>query len=117
MYTKRYVKSIAVDKPTPNDWCYIYNFDNPNEPIAVSLPAGTGKVFKETMDTFIKDIRQDIKRTFNNADFEKEKKLIRQQFEEKRTKLLDKLNKQAAKYGFQVKTAQNGIYMMPIIDR
>lgn len=116
LYTKNYVKKIAITKPSPDDWCYIYNFDNPNEPIAISLPAGKGKEFKEVMDSFITDIRKDIKITFNNEDFEKEKTLIKQQFEEKRTKLLDDLNKQASTHGFQVKTAQNGIYMMPIID-
>ena len=45
---------------SPNDWCYIYNFENPNMPVAVSLPAGQGKLFQETMDNFIKDIRKDI---------------------------------------------------------
>ena len=30
--------------------------------------------------------------------------------------MLAKLNKDAQKYGFQVKSAQNGIYMMPVID-
>jgi len=35
-----YHDSIAPKKKVPNDWCYIYNFQNPNEPIAVSLPAG-----------------------------------------------------------------------------
>jgi len=116
MYTKNYLRKIAKKKKTPNDWCYIYNFDNPNEPIAVSLPAGQGKEFKGVMDDFIKDIKADIKRTFNNEDFEKEKALIKQEFETKRTYLMDKLNEESLKYGFQVKTAQNGIYMMPVID-
>ena len=116
MYTKNYLRKIAKKKKTPNDWCYIYNFDNPNEPIAVSLPAGNGKEFKAAMDDFIKDIKADIKRTFNNEDFEKEKALIKQEFETKRTYLMDKLNEESLKYGFQVKTAQNGIYMMPVID-
>lgn len=61
-------------KKTPCDWCYIYNFDNPNEPIAVSLPAGNGKDFQDTMNRFITDIKVDIKTTFNNEEFEKEKK-------------------------------------------
>jgi len=116
MYTKNYLKKISNKKKTPNDWCYIYNFDNPNEPIAVSFPAGQGKEFKAIMDDFIKDIKADIKRTFNNEDFEKEKALIKQEFETKRTYLMDKLNEESLKYGFQVKTAQNGIYMMPVID-
>lgn len=60
-------------KKTPCDWCYIYNFDNPNEPIAVSLPAGNGKDFQDTMNRFITDIKVDIKTTFNNEEFEKRK--------------------------------------------
>lgn len=116
MYAKNYLDKISKKKKTPSDWCYIYNFDNPNEPIAVSFPAGQGKEFKETMDTFIKEIKSDIKSTFNNDEFEKEKKLIKQDFEQKRTSLLEKLNEDAGKHGFQIKSAQNGIYMMPVID-
>ena len=116
MYTKNYLNKISKKQKTPCDWCYIYNFDNPNEPIAVSLTAGQGKEFKEAMDGFILEIKKDIKKTFNADDFEKEKTLIKQEFEEKRSALLDKLNEDASKYDFQVKSAQNGIYMMPIVD-
>lgn len=116
MYTKHYLEKISAKKKVPSDWCYIYNFYNPNEPIAVSLPAGQGKVFKEAMQNFIKEIKQDIQKTFNADDFEKEKALIKKEFEEKRSALLDKLNKDAKEYNFHVKSAQNGIYMMPIVD-
>ena len=116
MYTKNYLQKIALKKKAPSDWCYIYNFDNPNEPIAVELPAGQGKEFKESMDGFIQEIKKDIQKTFNNDDFEKEKSLIKQEYEAKRSALLDKLNQDASKYNFQVKAAQNGIYMMPVVD-
>ena len=116
MYTKNYLEKIANKKKVPLDWCYIYNFENPNEPIAVSLPAGQGKEFKEAMEGFITEIKKDIKKTFNADDFEKEKKLIKQEFEEKRNKLMDALTEDALKFGFQVKSSQNGIYMMPVID-
>lgn len=116
MYTKNYLEKIAPKKKTPSDWCYIYNFDNPNEPIAVDLPAGQGKEFKEAMDGFIKEIKKDIQKTFSNDDFEKEKALIKQEFETKRSELLEKLNEDASKYNFQVKASQNGIYMMPVVD-
>ena len=115
-YTKNALQTISKKKKVPNDWCYIYNFDNPNEPLAVSLPAGQGKEFETDMHTFINDIKVDIKNTFNNEDFEKEKNLIKQEFQNKRELLLQELNKKSAEYGFQVKSAQNGIYMMPVID-
>ena len=116
MYTKNYLNKVAEKRKTPPDWCYIYNFSNPNEPIAVSLPAGNGKEFKADMEEFIKEIKKDIKNTFNNDDFEKEKTIIKSEFEEKRTKLMEKLEKDALEYNFQVQSAQNGIYMMPVLD-
>ena len=116
MYTKRYLENKAKKEKVPNDWCYIYNFENANEPIAVSLPAGQGKVFKDAMNNFIKDIRKDIQKTFDNDEFEKEKKLIKQEFEEKRELILEKLNKKTMAYNFKVKSAQNGIYMMPVLE-
>ena len=116
MYTKHYLESISKKKKLPQDWCYVYNFDNPNEPIAIPLAAGQGKEFRDAMDRFIKDIKHDIKDTFNNEDFEKEKALIKQEYEAKRSALMDKLNATSAQYGFQVKSANNGIYMMPVIN-
>ncbi len=116
MYTKNYLNTISRKKKVPQDWCYIYNFDNPNEPIAVSLPAGGGKEFQDLMDRFINDVKVDIKSTFNNEEFEKERTLIKQEFEEKRSVLMAKLNQKSSEYGFQVKSSQTGIYMMPVMN-
>ncbi len=115
-YVKNYLNTISKKKKVPNDWCYLYNFDNPNEPVAVALPAGQGKEFRDTMNSFINEIKVDIKNTFNNEDFEKEKNLIKQEYEAKRNSLMEKLNQKSAEYGFTVKSAQNGIYMMPILN-
>ena len=116
MYTKKFLDKKAEKEKVPNDWVYIYNFENPNEPVAISFPAGQGKVFATTMENFVKDVRRDIKKTFNNDDFEKEKQLIKQEFEEKRETLLAKLNQKTLIQGFQVKSTDNGVYMMPVLD-
>ena len=116
MYTKKFLDKKAEKEKVPNDWVYIYNFENPNEPVAISFPAGQGKVFATTMENFVKDVRRDIKKTFNNDDFEKEKQLIKAEFEEKRETLLAKLNQKTLIQGFQVKSTDNGVYMMPVLD-
>jgi len=116
MYTKKFLAQKAEKAKVPNDWVYIYNFENPNEPIAVSFPAGQGKVFQNTMEGFVKDVRRDIKKTFNNDDFEKEKQIIKKEFEEKREALLAKLNQKTMIQGFQVQATENGVYMMPVLD-
>ena len=50
MYTKKFLQEKQKKKKFLNDWCYIYNFDNPNEPIAVHFLQVKEKYFKETMD-------------------------------------------------------------------
>ena len=116
IYARNYLQKIAKDKPVPDDWCYIYNFEDPNEPIAVNLPAGFGKKFTADMDAFIETIKAEIKSAFNNQDFEKEKATIEKDVEEKKIRLIDKLNKDAAKQGFEIKNASTGIYFLPMIN-
>ncbi len=116
MYTKRFLDNKALKGKTPNDWVYVYNFEDPNEPIAISFPAGLGRVFKNTMENFVKEVRKDLRKTFNNDDYEKEKQIIRKEFEEKRAQLLERLNQKTLIQGFQVRSTENGVYMMPVLD-
>ncbi len=115
IYAKKYLSEFSKTKPVPDDWCYIYNFDNPNEPIALSLPAGQGKIFSTEMEEFIVNLQNEIRAAFNNQDFEKEKEAVQKDFEEKKIKLIEKLNKDAARLGFQIKNADT-IYFLPMIN-
>ncbi len=115
VYAKKYLTEFAKTRPIPDDWCYIYNFNNPNEPKAVSLPAGQGSEFANEMDEFIQTVQREIKSAFNNQDFEKEKEAIRKDVEDKKIKLIEKLNKDAARLGFQIKNSDT-IYFLPMVD-
>ncbi|MDO8625269.1 MAG: AAA family ATPase, partial [Candidatus Diapherotrites archaeon] len=44
---------IAAGRPTPPDWCYVHNFDEPDQPKAIALPAGRGKSFAHDLERFI----------------------------------------------------------------
>ncbi len=115
VFAKNFLKDFVKDKPTPDDWCYVYNFENPNEPKALSLPAGLGKTFKADMNAFIETVKSEIKSAFSNRDFEQEKENIRKDIEDKKIKLIEKLNKDAAKLGFQIKNSDS-IYFLPMVD-
>ena len=116
IYAKNFLSKLAKSKPIPDDWCYVYNFNNNNEPQAISLPAGMGKEFAKDMDAFIETVKYEITSAFSNRDFEKEKEAIEKEVEEKKIKLIEKLNKDAAKQGFEIKNASTGIYFLPMIN-
>lgn len=116
IYAKNKLNELAKTKPVPDDWCYVFNFANNNEPVAINLPAGLGREFTNDMNQFIETIKNEIKSAFNNQDFEKEKESIQKDVEDKKIKLIEKLNKDAAKQGFEIKNTSSGIYFLPMIN-
>lgn len=115
-YAQNFIKEIARNERIPDDWCYVHNFDNPNQPMAINLPAGSGRVFQKDMDEFIKILEQEISKAFNSEDYEKEKASIVKEFQNKRNGLIEKLSEDAEKQGFRVKMTNAGIYFLPVIE-
>ncbi len=50
---KSIVKRISLDRPVPEDWCYINNFKDPDRPLAVKLAPGSGRELQQDMEKFI----------------------------------------------------------------
>ena len=115
-YVLSIVNTLAKDKKVPSDLCYIYNFETPNEPIALELEPGQGRIFKEDMNRFISTFRDDVLKAFSSEDFQKEKKLISAKFEEKKSQVLKEFDKYTTSQGFKVRTAEDGIYFSPIYN-
>lgn len=115
-YAKTYIKKVAASKPVPYDWCYVYNFDFPDNPVALSFHAGEGKVFKEDMEDFIEDLLIQVKKAFSEEEYEKRKKKILKSFEQEKEDFFDEISKKAEKLGFVAKQSQTGIYFLPLVN-
>lgn len=115
-YAKEYITQIAKQQPVPDDWCYVYNFENPSQPIAIRLPAGKGKEFVHDIEELIEDLKAEISKAFGGDEYENEKALIYKEMQEKRNELFNQFNEYAKQQGFQVNTSSAGIYFTPIID-
>lgn len=115
-YAQQRLADIAASKPVPDDWCYIYNFDKPNEPIAINLPAGMGKAFQKDMEEFVKLVKIEIPKAFDSEDYEKEKSEIVSEYENRRNDLVAQLSEDAEKHGFKVKSTGSGLYFQPVIE-
>ncbi len=115
-YAQNFIKKIATREKTPDDWCYISNFDDPNQPTAVSLPAGMGKVWQKDMENLVKKVELEITRAFENKEYEKEKSEIVKEYQNKRNELIEALNQKVEKHGFKVRTNSSGVYFLPVVE-
>lgn len=67
--TLNYLRSHFKDGTKPNDWVYLNNFRHPSEPIAVHLPAGVGRSFRDAMADLIPNIRQALSVAFAREEY------------------------------------------------
>lgn len=109
------VKQQASTEAVPKDWVYVNNFNDPDRPKAISLPAGTGRSFAKDMHDFIEHAREGIPRAFESEEYERRRSEILQGFEGKRDELLARLQADAEKRGFQVQVTTAGIATIPLI--
>jgi len=115
-YAMECAQKAAKSMPVPDDWCYVYNFEDANRPRAINLPAGMGRVFKKDMEEFVRIIEHEIVKAFKGEEYEAERARIIQKFREKKDELVMKLSQEAQERGFRIKMANSGIYFMPVID-
>lgn len=115
-YAENLLKEIAKTKPTSSDCVYVYNFSNPDSPIAISLPKGMGKIFRKDMSDFIEAAINDLKKVFASEEYESDKNNIYNDYQERRTQLLDELAEEARNFGFEIKYTPSGVYFVPVVN-
>ncbi|MBF0215506.1 MAG: AAA family ATPase [Candidatus Omnitrophica bacterium] len=113
---KKLVYEIAPRQRTPDDWVYVYNFVREDEPVAIRLPAGKGKVFKRDIDEMVEDLKIDIPKAFESEDYEKRKHEILKDYKERRDITFQEIEDQAYENGFVLKQTATGIILVPRIE-
>ncbi len=104
----------ARKEKVPGDWCYVYNFKDPDAPCAISLEPGRGIVFKKDMDDLIKTLRVELPKTFESKEYEKQRSKFIEDFQQKQKELFASLEEEAELKGFAIKRAVGGFVIVPI---
>jgi len=113
-YAKAAVTKVACGESTPLDWCYVNNFENPSQPVAVSLPAGLGYVFRQDMQELIDDLKNNIPKVFSSDDYEQAKTAIVKKFQDSRSVIMDAFNKRAEQVGIMPQWTTTGFAGLPL---
>ncbi|MDO5768436.1 MAG: AAA family ATPase, partial [Psychrobacter sp.] len=66
----RLLTQIAQNQPTPNDWVYVHNFNQPRSPIALSLPPSQASKLKQTMDELWRVAKQRLTQRFRSDSYQ-----------------------------------------------
>ena len=76
------MREEAAKRPVPPDLCYLHNFDVPERPVALRLPAGQGRVLRDMMAELAKTLRAEIPRRLAGPEFKAESERIQKAFKD-----------------------------------
>ncbi len=112
---KRLLKEYTVQKVKLYDYCYVYNFQNPDQPLLIKLDSGQGNNFRKDMDEFLADLLKNIPAIFESKRYQDEKKKVVEHFQDRQRSVLKEFEKKVKAKGFEVIQVQAGALMRPDI--
>lgn len=111
---KAVLQRQSLTKPVPSDWCYVYNFKDPDMPMAISLQAGMATTFQKDMDELIKTLRIEIPKVFESKEYEKQRSRLIEEFQKKQRDLFSSLEDEAQSKGFSIRKTVSGLLIVPV---
>jgi ATP-dependent Lon protease len=118
---KRMLQAFERTKVELSDFCYVFNFKNPDMPIALKFPAGQGKMFKEDMETFVTELLRNIPALFESQRYQNARKSLMEHFGDRQKSVLAEFEKKVTERGFNVVQVQVGNAVrpdiVPVIDK
>lgn len=115
-YAKNSVAQAASQQTVPGDWCYVNNFDNASQPLALSLPPGIGTMFRKDMKDLVENLKSEISKVFSSEDYEAGRKALAKKFQEQRAKILDEFNERSEQEGVMPQWSSTGFVGLPVVD-
>ncbi|MFC1769958.1 Lon protease family protein [Nitrospirota bacterium] len=108
------IKALAKDKPVPPDWCYVFNFKNPDIPSAISLPAGGGIIFQKDMKGLLAYLQTEIPKIFESKEYDKSKSKLLEKFQGEQKELFSALETESSELGFSIRKTVSGLMIVPV---
>jgi len=111
-----YLEEYAKSRPVPNDWCYVNNFDDPNRPNAMRLPAGKGAEFRKDMENFVSELKKVLSVAFESDEYSRRRGDTLKTIEAEREEVTTKVNTIAGDAGFLLQRTPIGLMLIPIVN-
>jgi lon-related putative ATP-dependent protease len=102
--------------PTPDDWCYVNNFETPERPGTLRFPAGRGMAFRDDMRELIEELRFAIPAAFEGDDYRAQRKAVEAETQKALEEQWKGLEERAEQEGIGILQTPTGYVLAPIRD-
>ncbi len=114
--TQHLVQQQAAREAVPDEWCYVYNFDQPHIPNVLRLPHGRGSAFKSEIEQLVNDLKQVLVAAFESEEYRTRHQLIDQELKEKQEQAFSNIEKEAQQHSIGLLRTPMGFTFAPMRD-
>jgi lon-related putative ATP-dependent protease len=111
---RHFLERQAATRPSPSDWCYVYNFVEAHKPNALRLPPGGGPQLRRDMERFVEELRTAIPATFESEHYRRRRQEIEEEFRERQEKAVADVQRQAQERGLALMRTPMGLAFAPM---
>jgi predicted ATP-dependent protease len=115
-FAKRYLKAEAKRLATPCDWVYVNHFDEPREPRALELAAGTAGEFIADINVLIDNLLATFPAVFEHPSYQQKKSVIDRAFNKRYDQALDVIERLALERGVALYRDSSNIAFTPMLE-
>nr|WP_319535004.1 ATP-binding protein [uncultured Vibrio sp.] len=112
----RLLLKLSHDCPPADDWCYVNNFDHPQQPVVLQLRAGDGRRLRQSVQQLMEYLVQVIPETMQSEDLQARTQAILSEYTERRHRAFETAESHAQERHIALMKTQNGYTLMPERD-
>ncbi|HKB59290.1 MAG TPA: ATP-binding protein [Gallionellaceae bacterium] len=110
----RELKGRAAAEPSPDDWCYVNNFEAPHKPTAIRLPPGRGEQLQHHMRQFVEELRSVIPAAFESEEYHSRLEAMNEDFKRRQEEAVEEIGKAAREKGIALIQTPTGFALAPM---
>jgi len=110
----QFLNQRAAAEPTPSDWCYVNNFDQPHRPRALQLPPGWGVTLRRDMEQLIEELRTALPSAFESEDYRTRKQEVEEEFKEQQEQAFEAIRQRAQERSIGLIRTPAGLAFAPM---
>jgi predicted ATP-dependent protease len=110
---KKAMQEEGARRPTPPDLCYVHNFDAPERPTALRLPAGQGRRLRQSLAQLAKALQTEIPHQLAGEPFKARSEAIQRAYKDEESRVYAELSAFAEARRFSLhREAQKMVFTM-----
>lgn len=109
-----FLKERAAGEATPSDWCYVYNFAEPQKPNLLELPAGRGVQLRQGMEKLVEDLKAAIRAAFESEDYRARRKELEEEMQREHSHPFEELRERAEERDIRLIQTPHGMALAPV---